>query len=62
MIDKIALSVADALAGVKDGSTVLMGGFGTAGNPNGLIDGPTAQGTKDLTVVNNNVPGLLCFY
>jgi len=39
-----------------------MGGFGTAGNPKELIDGPTAQGTKDLTVVNNNVPGLLCFY
>ena len=31
MIDKIAASVADALAGVKDGSTVLIGGFGGAG-------------------------------
>ena len=54
MIDKIAASVADALAGVKDGSTVLIGGFGTAGIPNELIDGLIAQGAKDLTIVNNN--------
>ena len=54
MIDKIAASVADALAGVVDGSTVLIGGFGTAGIPNELIDGLIAQGAKDLTVVNNN--------
>ncbi|ABM36182.1 3-oxoacid CoA-transferase subunit A [Polaromonas naphthalenivorans] len=54
MINKIALSVADALAGVKDGSTVLIGGFGTAGIPAELIDGLIAQGAKDLTVVNNN--------
>ena len=54
MIDKIAASVADALAGVKDGSTVLIGGFGTAGIPNELIDGLIAQGAKDLTLVCNN--------
>ncbi|CAN7487268.1 3-oxoacid CoA-transferase subunit A [Polaromonas sp. LjRoot131] len=54
MINKIAASVADALADVKDGSTVLIGGFGTAGIPNELIDGLIAQGAKDLTVVNNN--------
>ncbi|ABD68778.1 3-oxoacid CoA-transferase, subunit A [Rhodoferax ferrireducens T118] len=54
MINKIAASVADALAGVKDGSTVMIGGFGTSGIPNELIDGLIAQGSKDLTVVNNN--------
>jgi len=54
MIDKIAPSVAAALAGVRDGATVLIGGFGTAGIPNELIDGLIAQGAKDLTVVNNN--------
>ena len=54
MIDKIAASVADALAGVQDGSTVLIGGFGTAGIPNELIDGLLAQGAKDLTLVCNN--------
>ncbi len=54
MINKIARSVAEALAGVQDGSTVLIGGFGTAGIPNELIDGLMTQGAKDLTVVNNN--------
>ena len=54
MINKITLSVADALADVEDGATVLIGGFGTAGNPTELIDGLIAQGAKDLTVVNNN--------
>jgi len=54
MINKIAMSIADALAGVKDGSTVMIGGFGTAGIPNELIDGLIEQGAKDLTVVNNN--------
>lgn len=54
MIDKIAPSITEALAGVKDGSTVLIGGFGTSGIPGELIDGLIAQGAKDLTVVNNN--------
>ena len=54
MINKIAASVADALADVKDGATVLIGGFGTAGIPGELIDGLIAQGACDLTVVNNN--------
>jgi 3-oxoadipate CoA-transferase alpha subunit len=54
MIDKIARSVAEAMQGIRDGSTVLIGGFGTAGIPNELIDGLIAQGARDLTVVNNN--------
>lgn len=54
MINKLADSAAQALAGVKDGATVLIGGFGTAGIPGELIDGLIAQGARDLTVVNNN--------
>ncbi|CAN7257155.1 MULTISPECIES: 3-oxoacid CoA-transferase subunit A [unclassified Variovorax] len=54
MINKIARSVADAMAGVPDGATVLIGGFGTAGIPGELIDGLIEQGATDLTVVNNN--------
>lgn len=54
MIDKIATHVADALGPVPDGATVLIGGFGTAGIPNELIEGLIEQGAKDLTVVNNN--------
>ena len=54
MINKIAPSIGAALADVKDGSTVMIGGFGTAGIPNELIDGLIAQGAKDLVIVNNN--------
>ena len=54
MIDKISASVADALAGVQDGATVLIGGFGTAGTPGELIDGLIAQGARELTLVCNN--------
>ena len=54
MINKIAPSIEAALAGVKDGSTVMIGGFGTAGIPNELIDGLIAQGARDLVIVNNN--------
>ncbi len=54
MINKIARSVTDALGDVKDGAVVLIGGFGTAGIPDELIDGLIAQGAKGLTVVNNN--------
>jgi 3-oxoadipate CoA-transferase, alpha subunit len=54
MIDKIKASAAEAMAGVKDGSTVMVGGFGTAGMPFALIDALIAQGAKDLTIVANN--------
>lgn len=54
MINKIAPSVEAALVGTPDGATVLIGGFGTAGIPDELIDGLIAQGARDLTVVNNN--------
>lgn len=54
MINKIANSIAQALNGVKDGSTILIGGFGTAGVPAELIAGLIEQGAKGLTVVNNN--------
>jgi len=54
MIDKIVATCAEALADVRDGATVMIGGFGTAGQPNELIDALIAQGAKDLTIVNNN--------
>jgi 3-oxoadipate CoA-transferase, alpha subunit len=54
MIDKIKASAAEALAAVKDGSTVMIGGFGTAGMPFALIEALIAQGAKDLTIVANN--------
>ena len=54
MINKISPSIAEALTGVADGATVLIGGFGTAGIPNELIEGLIEQGARELTVVNNN--------
>jgi 3-oxoadipate CoA-transferase alpha subunit len=54
MIDKIVPSVEAALEGVRDGSTVMIGGFGGAGQPNELIDALIGQGARDLVVVNNN--------
>lgn len=54
MINKISSSIAEALAGISDGSTILIGGFGTAGIPNELIEGLIEQGARELTVVNNN--------
>ena len=54
MIDKIASSIEVALRGTPDGATIMIGGFGSAGIPDELIDGLIAQGAKDLTVVNNN--------
>ena len=54
MINKIAHSVAEAMAGIQDGATILIGGFGTAGIPNELIEDLMEQGARDLTVVNNN--------
>jgi 3-oxoadipate CoA-transferase, alpha subunit len=54
MIDKIVATMAEAMDGIRDGSTVLIGGFGAVGQPNALIDGLIAQGAKDLTAVANN--------
>ena len=54
MIDKIVESTAAAVADVKDGATVMIGGFGTAGLPDELIAALLDQGARDLVVVNNN--------
>ena len=54
MINKIAGSPEAALADVHDGATVMIGGFGTAGLPNELVDALIAHGCRDLTIVNNN--------
>jgi 3-oxoadipate CoA-transferase alpha subunit len=50
----ICASAEEAVAGIEDGSTVLVGGFGMAGMPVRLIDALIDQGAGDLTVVSNN--------
>ncbi|GGJ52762.1 3-oxoacid CoA-transferase subunit A [Streptomyces brasiliensis] len=47
-------STDEAVAGIEDGSTILVGGFGLAGMPFDLIDALIRQGAKDLTIVSNN--------
>jgi 3-oxoadipate CoA-transferase alpha subunit len=51
---EIVESADAAVAGIEDGSTVLVGGFGLAGMPFDLIDALIRQGAKDLTIVSNN--------
>jgi 3-oxoadipate CoA-transferase, alpha subunit len=54
MINRIVQSVAEAVAGISDGALVLLGGFGSIGQPDALIEGLIEQGAKDLVVVSNN--------
>jgi len=53
-MDKRIASADAAIANLRDGMTILMGGFGLCGIPENLIAGVRAKGTKDLTVVSNN--------
>ncbi len=54
MIDKTVADAAAAVAGIPNGATILIGGFGRAGQPVELIDALIAQGASELTIVNNN--------
>lgn len=54
MIDKTVPTVEDAVAEITDGASVMIGGFGTAGMPDQLIDALIARGVGDLTIINNN--------
>ena len=54
MINKIVDTVTEALADVRDGVTIMIGGFGSAGQPLVLINGLLAQGARELTIVCNN--------
>lgn len=54
VVSKVVESLEEAVAGVEDGSTVMIGGFGAAGMPMELVDALLAQGARDLTIVSNN--------
>lgn len=54
MIDKRVQGIAEALDGIEDGATVLVGGFGAVGQPDLLIEALIHQGARELTVVANN--------
>jgi len=54
MIDKTSASLADVLSQIRDDATIMIGGFGSAGQPAELIDGLIDLGVRNLTIVNNN--------
>ncbi|NIY69264.1 3-oxoacid CoA-transferase subunit A [Streptomyces malaysiensis] len=54
MSTQLCVDAGEAVAGIQDGSTVLIGGFGMAGMPVALIDALLRQGADNLTVVSNN--------
>ena len=54
LVNKIVPDLAQAVAGISDGATVMIGGFGNAGMPKALIDALIQQGARELTIVNNN--------
>ena len=55
---KVVASIAEALAPLTDGMTILCGGFGLSGNPEALIRGVVDSGKRDLTLVSNNAGNL----
>jgi len=55
MIDKVMPSVESAIAGIKDGVTIMIGGFGQAGTPFNLVQALVEQGVRDLTVISNSI-------
>jgi 3-oxoacid CoA-transferase subunit A len=56
--NKVFASVAETLAPLEDGMTILVGGFGLSGNAEALIRGVVERGVKDLTLVSNNAGNL----
>ncbi|MFT8643281.1 MAG: CoA-transferase, partial [Gluconacetobacter sp.] len=50
MINKEVRDIADALSGIGDGAVVMVGGFGSVGQPDALIEGLIEQGARDLTI------------
>lgn len=54
MIDKRVGYLNEAVAPIKDGSVVMIGGFGSSGIPFGLIDALLENGARDLTIISNN--------
>mgnify|MGYP001268395169 FL=1 len=54
MIDKIVATIEEAVAGIADGATLMVSGFGEAGGPVQLMEAIIEQGARDLTVISNN--------
>lgn len=53
-MDKQVATLADAVADIPDGATIMIGGFGGSGGPVELVHALIDQGASDLTIINNN--------
>lgn len=66
MIDKTVANVREALQGVEDGMTFMLGGFGLCGIPENAIAELVRLGIKDITCISNNAESMIsdwgCFY
>jgi 3-oxoacid CoA-transferase subunit A len=56
--NKVVASIDEALAPLRDGMTIMVGGFGLSGNPEALIKGVVDRGAKELTLISNNAGNL----
>ncbi|HKE15590.1 MAG TPA: CoA transferase subunit A [Kofleriaceae bacterium] len=57
-LDKVRQTAVEALEGMRDGASVLVGGFGLCGNPEALIAGVVERGPRDLWLISNNAGNL----
>jgi 3-oxoacid CoA-transferase subunit A len=57
-LNKVKSSVAEALEGLQDGATIMVGGFGLCGNPEALIQGVIDSGVRELGIISNNAGNL----
>jgi 3-oxoacid CoA-transferase subunit A len=53
-MNKVVANADEALLDLRDGSTIMLGGFGLCGIPENLINGLVKKGVKDLTCISNN--------
>src|ERR1700712_358846 len=53
-MNKVFQNAADALAGIEDGASIMLGGFGLCGIPENCIAALVAKGVKNLTCISNN--------
>jgi len=53
-VNKVVAGADEAIRDLRDGATIMMGGFGLCGIPENLIKAVLRKGTKNLTVISNN--------
>lgn len=51
---KVRTSIEEAISDIRDGATIMAGGFGIVGIPEKLIEGLLKKGTRNLTIISNN--------